>query len=123
MQRKTLSTLELTIITALAIVPRINLGAVFMRGWVLPPQIPFISNRKGQLISDAQAQDPGYWVDHLRYTVRFADGIATLLEQPGRLLIEVGPGQSLCSFARQQPASRSGANSGASGASSRPPPE
>ena len=43
MQRKTLSTLEFTMITALGIVPRINLGAVFIRGWVMPPQIPFIS--------------------------------------------------------------------------------
>ena len=43
MQRKAISTLEFTIMTALRIVPRINLGAVFIRGWVVPPQIPFIS--------------------------------------------------------------------------------
>ena len=43
MHRKTLSTLEFTMMTALGIVPRINLGAVFIRGWVMPPQIPFIS--------------------------------------------------------------------------------
>jgi hypothetical protein len=31
------------VVTALAIAPRINLGAVVMRGWVVPPQLPFIS--------------------------------------------------------------------------------
>jgi acyl transferase domain-containing protein/thioesterase domain-containing protein len=74
------------------------------------PKIPFISNRTGQPIRDEEATSPEYWVSHLRYTVRFAEGIETILSTPGRLLIEVGPGQSLCSFARQSPAARQGAN-------------
>ncbi|MDP6979235.1 MAG: SDR family NAD(P)-dependent oxidoreductase, partial [Myxococcota bacterium] len=75
-----------------------------------PPQIPFISNRTGKLITDEQATDPNYWVDHLRHTVFFADGISTLLSKPGRVLIEVGPGQALCSFAKQHPSARQDAN-------------
>jgi len=74
------------------------------------PKIPFISNRTGQLIRDEDATSADYWVSHLRNTVRFAEGIDTILSTPGRLLIEVGPGQSLCSFARQSPAARQGAN-------------
>lgn len=66
------------------------------------PKIPFISNRTGKPITDAQARDPEYWVEHLRREVRFSEGIETILETPGHILLEVGPGQSLCSFARQQ---------------------
>ena len=67
------------------------------------PSIPFISNRTGKVITDEQALDPDYWVEHLRREVRFSDGLETLLETPGRVLLEVGPGQTLSSFARQQP--------------------
>ena len=66
-----------------------------------PPEIPFASNLTGTWITPAQATDPDYWVRHLRSTVRFADGLATLLEQPGRVLLEVGPGKTLASLARQ----------------------
>ncbi len=78
----------------------------FIRGLDLKkPSIPFISNRTGQPITDDQALDPEYWVEHLRREVRFSDGLASILETPGRVLLEVGPGQTLSSFARQQPSS------------------
>jgi len=38
------------------------------------PKIPFISNISGTWITSAQATDPNYWTQHLRQTVRFADG-------------------------------------------------
>jgi len=83
----------------------------FVQGLELQaPKIPFISNRTGKPVTDEQATDPDYWVDHLRHTVFFADGIATLLSKPGRVLIEVGPGQANGSFAKQHPAARQGAN-------------
>ncbi|HYO51727.1 type I polyketide synthase [Archangium sp.] len=66
-----------------------------------PPRMPYISNLTGTWISAEQATDAGYWVEHLRRTVRFGDGLATLLAEPGRLLLEVGPGQVLGTFARQ----------------------
>jgi acyl transferase domain-containing protein/NADPH:quinone reductase-like Zn-dependent oxidoreductase/acyl carrier protein len=69
-----------------------------------PPSVPFISNLTGQWIRPEEATDPGYWVRHLRQTVRFGDGLAHLLERPGQVLLEVGPGRTLGSLARQQPA-------------------
>ncbi|MBA84254.1 MAG: polyketide synthase [Rhodobacteraceae bacterium] len=68
-----------------------------------PPQIPFISNRTGAYITDAEATNPDYWVQHLRGTVHFADGITTLSEQPERVFIEVGPGKALASLTGQHP--------------------
>lgn len=70
------------------------------------PAIPFVSNVTGTWITGAEATDPAYWVRHLRQTVRFADGLDTLLQDPTRVFLEVGPGQTLSTFARQHPARR-----------------
>ncbi|MHA6262537.1 amino acid adenylation domain-containing protein [Arenibacterium sp. CAU 1754] len=72
------------------------------------PQIPFLSNVTGDWITDDEATDPDYWVRHLRGTVRFSDGIERLLEDPERIFMEIGPGQTLSSFARQHPARGAG---------------
>jgi phthiocerol/phenolphthiocerol synthesis type-I polyketide synthase E len=66
------------------------------------PAIPLVSSVTGTWLTDAEACDPAYWADHLSRTVRFADGVATLLEDPARVLLEVGPGQTLATAARQQ---------------------
>jgi acyl transferase domain-containing protein len=68
-----------------------------------PPQLPYVSNVTGTWITAAEATDPEYWARHLRQTVRFADGLQTLAQEPHRVLLEVGPGQTLCALARQQP--------------------
>lgn len=68
------------------------------------PQLPFLSNRTGTWITDAQATDPQYWVEHLRNTVRFADGVDVLLREPRHVFLEVGPGRTLSSLVRQHPA-------------------
>ncbi|MGR3501865.1 type I polyketide synthase [Pseudaestuariivita sp.] len=65
------------------------------------PQIPFVSNRTGAFITEAEATDPDYWVQHLRGTVHFADGITTLSAAPNRIYLEVGPGKALSSLTRQ----------------------
>lgn len=67
------------------------------------PEIPMVSNLTGTWLTPKEAQDPDYWVRHLRHTVRFSDGAAALLEDDGRVLLEVGPGKILGSLARQQP--------------------
>jgi acyl transferase domain-containing protein len=67
-----------------------------------PPQIPCISGVTGTWLADGEATDPRYWVRHLRQTVRFADGVAELMQDPARMLLEVGPGSALSSMARQQ---------------------
>ncbi|MCA9916753.1 MAG: SDR family NAD(P)-dependent oxidoreductase [Anaerolineales bacterium] len=68
-----------------------------------PPTIPFISNLSGSWITREEATDPNYWVRHLRHTVRFAAGLTTLLQEPNRLFLEVGPGQTLSSLVRRHP--------------------
>ena len=68
------------------------------------PQIPYLSNLTGTLITAAEVADPAYWFNHLRQTVRFADNVAELAKDPTRILLEVGPGQTLAGLARQHPA-------------------
>jgi phthiocerol/phenolphthiocerol synthesis type-I polyketide synthase E len=69
-----------------------------------PPNIPYISNVTGTWITDQQATDPDYWTEHLLGTVRFSEGIAKLWQEPERILLEVGPGQTLSAWALQHPA-------------------
>jgi acyl transferase domain-containing protein/acyl carrier protein len=64
-----------------------------------PPALPVVSNLTGAPLTAEQATDPGYWGEHLRRTVRFADGVGTLLAEPRRLLLEVGPGRTLTGLA------------------------
>lgn len=66
-----------------------------------PPTIPFVSNLTGTWIEDAEAVSSEYWANHLRRTVRFADGIETLLAEPDRIFLEIGPGPTLSTFADQ----------------------
>jgi acyl transferase domain-containing protein len=65
-----------------------------------PAKRPWISNVTGDWIDAARAADPEYWVEHLRRTVRFQDGVATLLAGGDRVFLEVGPGKALSSLAR-----------------------
>ena len=67
-----------------------------------PPQIPFVSTVTADWITAQQATDPMYWATHLRQTVRFAQGIQTLWQQPERVLLEVGPRITTTTLARQQ---------------------
>ena len=68
------------------------------------PSIPFISSVTGTWITPEEATQPSYWVNHLRKTVRFSDGLSVLLEEPHCVLLEVGPGQTLSTFAKRHPA-------------------
>lgn len=70
-----------------------------------PPRLPFLSNLTGTWITPEQAASPVYWADHLRRVVRFRDCLETLAEDKGKILVEVGPGNALCTLARQQPGS------------------
>lgn len=67
------------------------------------PQIPIISNRDGQVLPDADAMDPDYWVRHLRGTVEFAAGITTLAEGDPKIFLEVGPGRAMSALAQANP--------------------
>ncbi|HEX8351382.1 MAG TPA: type I polyketide synthase, partial [Pyrinomonadaceae bacterium] len=68
------------------------------------PQIPYISNVTGTWITPEEATDPSYWARHMSGAVRFSEGVTELAQGPGRVLLEVGPGQGLTSFVKQHPA-------------------
>ncbi|MCP5063932.1 MAG: SDR family NAD(P)-dependent oxidoreductase, partial [Ignavibacteriae bacterium] len=68
-----------------------------------PPSIPYMSNVTGEFITDANAVDPTYYLNHLRYTVRFSENISKILEDDKALLLEVGPGSTLASLAKFNP--------------------
>jgi acyl transferase domain-containing protein/acyl carrier protein len=63
------------------------------------PNIPYISNVTGNWTTDEDAVDPRYWASHLSETVRFADGMKTLLNAFNPILVEVGPGRDLSALA------------------------
>ena len=67
------------------------------------PQIRFVSNVTGDWITNEEAVSPDYWVRHLRETVRFADGLSTLLQVKHGVFLEVGPGHALTNLVRQHP--------------------
>ncbi|MFY0623725.1 MAG: SDR family NAD(P)-dependent oxidoreductase [Pelagimonas sp.] len=83
--------------------PILDRFRTYLQGITLnAPQIPLTSNRTGALMTAEQATSPEYWVEHLRGTVHFADGIATLA-QTDRVFLEVGPGKAMSALTRQHP--------------------
>ena len=66
-----------------------------------PPQFAYLSNVTGQWITAEQACNPDYWALHLRSCVRFADALQRLSEG-NYLLLEVGPGETLCKLVKRQ---------------------
>ena len=75
-------------------------------GAILPkvPEISILSNLTGKRLTAEQATDPNYWARHLRETVQFDACLNEALAEPERILIEVGPGRTLATFARQHKA-------------------
>ncbi len=71
-----------------------------------PPGLPYVSTMSGTWITADQATDPLYWARHCRETVRYAAALACLTEPLSPILIEVGPGRTLTSLARQNEAAR-----------------
>ncbi|WP_394823559.1 beta-ketoacyl synthase N-terminal-like domain-containing protein [Pendulispora albinea] len=65
------------------------------------PKRRYISSVTGHL-AGAEVATPEFWVQHLRQTVRFADAMRELLAEPARVLLEIGPGQTLTALSRLQ---------------------
>lgn len=67
------------------------------------PTIPYVSNLTADFLT-ADRIDSEYFVQHLRRTVRFSEGLERLLSRyPDAVIVEVGPGQALTSLIRQHP--------------------
>jgi acyl transferase domain-containing protein/acyl carrier protein len=72
------------------------------------PKIPYVANVTGTWITAADLQDPGYWARHMVRPVRFAEGLAELLRDADRAMVEVGPGGTLSALVRQHPEAGTG---------------
>ncbi|MBX2799732.1 MAG: SDR family NAD(P)-dependent oxidoreductase [Myxococcales bacterium] len=55
------------------------------------PRIPIVGNVHGRLATSEQLADPEYWVQHVRQTVRFADGMGALAAAGATTFVECGP--------------------------------
>lgn len=59
------------------------------------PKIPFVSSVTGKYADPEEVVTSDYWVKHLRNTVRFSEGVKTLLEENYNVFLELGPGDTL----------------------------
>jgi amino acid adenylation domain-containing protein len=66
------------------------------------PSQAYVSSFTGTWIRAEQATSPRFWSEQVRNPVRFGDALQTLMATP-QVLLEVGPGSTLCTLARQQP--------------------
>jgi malonyl CoA-acyl carrier protein transacylase/NADP-dependent 3-hydroxy acid dehydrogenase YdfG len=64
------------------------------------PDRPLVSSLTGGWVT-TELTEPSYWTRQLRETVRFADGLTTLLADGDWALVEVGPGGQLAGPARR----------------------
>jgi phthiocerol/phenolphthiocerol synthesis type-I polyketide synthase E len=67
------------------------------------PHTPLLSNVTGSWMTSKEATDPAMWARQIRATVRFADELDLILDDPRRVLIEVGPGGTLTGSAMRHP--------------------
>ncbi|MFJ5262508.1 type I polyketide synthase [Streptomyces sp. NPDC088387] len=64
------------------------------------PVIPIVSTLTGRLADGELLRDPGYWVRHVRETVRFADAVGSLTAAGAGRFVELGPDAVLTGLAR-----------------------
>ncbi|WP_345666851.1 beta-ketoacyl synthase N-terminal-like domain-containing protein, partial [Streptomyces similanensis] len=55
------------------------------------PSVPVISNLTGEIADAERLCTPEYWVEHVRGTVRFHDGVRALRERKVTTFLELGP--------------------------------
>ncbi|MBX9602041.1 MAG: amino acid adenylation domain-containing protein [Bryobacteraceae bacterium] len=76
--------------------------ANFLRGIALnAPRIPILSCVTRAWLTEEDARSPEYWARHLRQPVYFHEAVQGLCEDKTLILLEVGPGQTLSTLARQ----------------------
>ncbi|MEU1408218.1 beta-ketoacyl synthase N-terminal-like domain-containing protein [Streptomyces sp. NPDC005728] len=67
------------------------------------PTLPVLSDTTGSWADPEEIRTADYWVRHLRRPVRFGEVLDTLFGTPDRVLVDVGPGRTLATLARQHP--------------------
>ncbi len=65
------------------------------------PLIPYVSTLTGKWITASEVAEPEYWTRQLRHTVRFADAVLEIIRTPERIMLEVGPSETLVPLIRQ----------------------
>lgn len=65
------------------------------------PRLPFVSNVTGDIVAAGTRLDADYWVQHVRATVRFADGLRALHQSGCRTFLEVGPTPTLITMGQR----------------------
>ncbi|HWU89000.1 MAG TPA: thioesterase domain-containing protein, partial [Kofleriaceae bacterium] len=65
------------------------------------PAIPIASSRTGAFVGDEDMARIDYWRAHFREPVRFSDAVRTLLQDPVRVFLEVGPGTTAATLVRK----------------------
>lgn len=67
------------------------------------PTIPILSTVTKQWLRNEEATDPMYWANHLRASVRFAEGVKAIwTDEPNYIMLELGPRNTASTLARQQ---------------------
>jgi acyl transferase domain-containing protein/glutamate-1-semialdehyde aminotransferase len=72
-----------------------------------PPRQLWLSSLTGALVTESEACDPAYWARQMRHSVRFSEGVSKLLGK-SLALLEIGPGRTLSTLAKQHGARTSG---------------
>lgn len=65
------------------------------------PRKPIVSTVTGKWLTDTEATDALYWAQHMLATVQFAPAITFAVNEQSLALLEVGPGKTLATLARQ----------------------
>ncbi|KZS73298.1 polyketide synthase [Mycobacterium kansasii] len=77
--------------------------AFLSRQQLSAPRTRLLSNLTGTWLTEQQVTDPATWTRQISSAIRFADELDVVLADPGRVLVEVGPGGSLTGSAIRHP--------------------
>ena len=72
------------------------------------PRIPIVSNISGEWVNEKEITTPTYWANHILKSVNFTKSLAEIMKTEAAVLIEVGAGRTLSTFARQHDSKKPG---------------